>query len=402
MIVKRTKRSIKKVIRSVQSLFNFYHFIFNDLKKIQEAEILFILPYFQTGGAERVHLNIVKSVKDKKLCILFTHNSATENFKKDFLQYAKIIEINEILTKKNNSINEFLKLRISKAINKSLSIKSIFASNTNFFYEILPQINQDIIKIDLVHAISNENKTIVEHYINSSDKINYRIVINKAAYNAISLNYSSYGVSKAAYKKLVIIENAIEIHENEKLEKRKDINIGFVGRWSKEKRPEIFLKIAKKIKKEEPSISFLMAGIGMKSNVTKMKKFDISFSGEITNDETLNSFYKSLTFLLITSYREGFPMVIIEAMAQGVIPISTNVGGISEHLTSFENGVLIDNSVNENEIVLQFVEVILKLIRNKEEMTRISINTFNYSKEHFNIKEFNKKYRAYLLDENNQ
>ena len=63
---------------------------------------------------------------------------------------------------------------------------------------------------------------------------------------------------------------------------------------------------------------------------------------------------------MITSFREGFPMVIPEAMAQGAIPISTNVGGINEHITNFENGVLIDNSVNEDEIINQFVDIINK------------------------------------------
>ena len=53
-------------------------------------------------------------------------------------------------------------------------------------------------------------------------------------------------------------------------------------------------------------------------------------------------------------------MVIPEAMAQGAIPISTNVGGINEHITNFENGVLIDNSVNEDEIINQFVDIINK------------------------------------------
>ncbi|MDB9859400.1 hypothetical protein OAC43_01685, partial [Flavobacteriaceae bacterium] len=75
------KKSVKKSLKTIQAFYDFYNFCKDDIKKIKNAEIVFVLPCFQTGGAERVHLNIVKSVKDKSICILFTQNSATDNFK---------------------------------------------------------------------------------------------------------------------------------------------------------------------------------------------------------------------------------------------------------------------------------------------------------------------------------
>ena len=394
----KIKNHIKQFVRFIQSLFGFFKFQILESKKINNAEVVFILPYFQTGGAERVHLNIVKSVKDKKSCILFTHNSATDNFKEDFSQYSEIIEINKILSKNNNFINSLLKKHIAKTINNNQALISVFSSNTNFFYELLPLVKEHIITVDLIHAISGENPILVNHYIASSHDITNRVVINNKAYNDILLNYKKYKVDNECYNKVIIIENAIGIDNNEKLNNRDGIKIGFVGRWSKEKRPEMFLKISAEITKVDTSIKFVMAGIGMKSNIKMINESGVSFLGEITDDITLNQFYKSLTFVLITSFREGFPMVIPEAMAQGVIPISTNVGGISEHIMSFENGILIDDD-DENEIVNQFVDIIIKLINDKELVSKLSLNAFNYSRKHFDIEAFNKKYRKTLLKE---
>lgn len=394
------KRIVKKSLLTTKALYNFYKFSKNDILKIKNADIIFVLPCFQTGGAERVHLDIVKSVKDKLICILFTQNSATDNFKKDFLKYADIVEVNTILNKKNNFINKKLKSKIINAINSSLSIKSIFSSNTNYFYEILPQIKKkSIAKIDLIHAISGENPTLVNHYIKSSELVNHRLVINKKAYNDIVSIYNNAQLNPELQNKIAVVENAITFNKKEKLTKRNNIKIGFVGRWSEEKRPNVFLNIASKLKQEKIFVEFVMAGIGMKSNLHLINKNGIKFLGEITEDSALKNLYKSLTFILITSSREGFPMVIIEAMAHGVIPICTNVGGISEHIKNNQNGVLINNKGNENEIANQFVIEIKKLLENKQLVSELSLNAFQYSRKHFNIKTFNTKYRQYLLNE---
>ncbi|MBC3757762.1 glycosyltransferase family 4 protein [Hyunsoonleella sp. SJ7] len=391
------KRRIKKSIKSLQAVYNFLLFRLFEASKIRRSDLLFILPYFQTGGAERVHLNIIKSLQDKSICILFTHNSATENFKNEFSNLAKIIEVNTILTKNNSYINQSLKKVICKSINQSRSIISVFGSNTNFFYEVLPDIKKSINKLDLIHAISGENPTIVQHYLDSSEDITHRIVINKKAFDDVSHIYKSNSFSEELKGKIKIIENAIPIDLNDTLAERDVIRIGFVGRWSKEKRPEIFLKIASEIKKIKPEVEFEMVGIGMKSNVSEINRSGAQFLGEITDAKRLDAFYKSLTFILTTSSREGFPMVIPEAMAHGVIPISTNVGGINEHLISFENGVLIDNYKDENEIVTKFIDTIDKLINDKGLKTKIAKNAFSYSRKHFNISKFNQKYRNLVL-----
>lgn len=396
--MKWLKKHIKNVFWFFESLRELLKFFFFHSKKIDKSEIIFVLPYYQTGGAERVHLNIVQCVQDKQLCILFTHNSATENFKPEFYKYANAIEINKILTKNSTFVNTLLKKIIIKKINNNQKLESIFGSNTNFFYEILPRIGNSAKKVDLIHAISNENDTIVGHYIKTSSIMDTRVVINKKAYEDVKYKYKINEVPQIYCSNLRIIENAIPIDFNDKLEFRRNINIGFVGRWSKEKRPEIFLQVAKKIKKQDPKVNFLMAGIGMKSNIDRIEDAGASFQGELIGQQNLDSFYKSLTFVLVTSYREGFPMVIIEAMSHGVIPISTNVGGISEHISNFDNGILIESQNNFEDIVENFVEIILSLLNDEQSRQNISKNAFYYSRNHFNIERFNLEYRKCLLN----
>jgi len=73
---------------------------------------------------------------------------------------------------------------------------------------------------------------------------------------------------------------------------------------------------------------------GFKDHLQKLAKqcdvySDVVFTGEL-GDEVLYSAYASAKVLLMTSIYEGFPTVLLEAMASGLPVISTPIKGVSE------------------------------------------------------------------------
>lgn len=390
--MKKIAKSIYNFIKGCYFLALFYVF---DYRKIKSSEIIFFFPYYHTGGAERVHSDILKSILYKKSCVIFTHKSATNNFKKEFNNYANCLELNEILNKKCQKINNLLFVLIYKTINKRRNIKTVFGSNTNYYYAILPYLEKNKLKIDLIHALSGDDSQ-EDDIVKTAKIIDKRIVINeKAKFDLVKL-YNKNNLHFEFLKRIVIIENGVKI-SNAQFQKKAINKIGFIGRWSEEKRPEVFLEVAKQIKYLYPDIEFLMAGTGMKSNIDKINKAGVQFLGEITNEEELYILYSSLSFILITSNYEGFPMVFMESMSYGVIPITTNVGGIPEHIKNNFNGILIENSINEKELISQFVVAITQLLENKNLVDEISKNAFNYAQNNFGIEKFNISYQ-HLLD----
>jgi glycosyltransferase involved in cell wall biosynthesis len=117
--------------------------------------------------------------------------------------------------------------------------------------------------------------------------------------------------------------------------------------------------------------------------------------GEVTDANQMDTYYNNSHAILITSSREGFPMVIMEAMMHGVVPITTNVGGISEHIKNNENGVLIE-STDEAEIVSQIITDINYFITNKNEWKKISDNAYTYANAHFSKGAFFQSYKNLL------
>ncbi len=174
------------------------------------------------------------------------------------------------------------------------------------------------------------------------------------------------------------------------------IKIGFIGRWCFEKRPEAFLEIAKQMKKKYKSVTFVMAGTGMKTNLNSIIDSGVDFLGEITNKNELEELYKELHFIILPSIYEGFPMVMMESMSCGVIPISTDLDGIKEHITSNYNGLLVDGT-DENKMVQSFCESITLLIENPDMRNKLANNCFTYAHENFGIEKFNVSYKNLLI-----
>lgn len=117
----------------------------------------------------------------------------------------------------------------------------------------------------------------------------------------------------------------------------------FVGRVSKDKGAEdLLISIASL----PHSKKFAFVGKISIPGITAPSVHDygenqVTFLGELSHEDTLNLIEKS-SFLILPSYSENFPMVILEASARGKPVIATNVGEIGQIVRHNSNGLLIE------------------------------------------------------------
>lgn len=373
-----------------------FYFILFESYKIGRAKRIFFFPFYHTGGAERVHFNILRAVSDSKNYVVFTDKSYSDHFKYQFREHAKTTEAYEFLNR-NAIIKRLFTKFLIKKMNESKELEVIFGCNSTFYYQLLPYLNKTIIKIDLVHAFSKPDYGIELASLPYASYLNHRVVINKKTYQDFINLYKESNLELYS-DRLHIIPNGIVFNEEHitKNEMKKTLTIGFVGRWEKEKRPELFLDIVKKAKDIIPEIEFVTAGTHTKKYEKEIKDFGIVNLGEITNETEMKLVYQKMDIILITSYREGLPVVLMEAMGSGVIPITTNVGSIDEHITNNYNGFLIDNESDINKIVDTFSDHILFVYHNREKSKIIAENALKYARNEFGIANFDEKYRALL------
>ena len=111
--------------------------------------------------------------------------------------------------------------------------------------------------------------------------------------------------------------------------------VGFVGRLSAEKGPEVFCALAARHPDE---LNFAIYGDGfMRPALEAEHGGHIAFHGMVTD---IAPAWRELGLLVISSYAEGLPMVALEALAAGVPVAATAVGALPEIIRHGENGWL--------------------------------------------------------------
>lgn len=169
--------------------------------------------------------------------------------------------------------------------------------------------------------------------------------------------------------KLQVIYNGIDLEEikNTVPKTRKELNlpedafvVGMVGRLTKQKAPDIFVKAAKLIKQKIPNTYFLMVGDGeLRDQIEKMiHQFGLDKSFLITGwVDNPASYMKIMNVGCLLSRWEGFGLVLPEYMACGVPIVATNVDAIPNIIKDHENGLLVE--VNDSDTVKYNVSKVL-------------------------------------------
>ena len=93
---------------------------------------------------------------------------------------------------------------------------------------------------------------------------------------------------------------------------------------------------------------------------------DVVFAGEVEGEHRARLFSQS-DALLLPAYRAGVPRALLEAMAAGVVPVASAVGGIPEVVVGDEHGLLV-----EPRDARTIAEAIARLARERVLLMRMS------------------------------
>ena len=136
------------------------------------------------------------------------------------------------------------------------------------------------------------------------------------------------------------IENKFIINENS-ISLNKRLNFLFVGRDDPLKGLDNIFIAIKTIDSSLCNFEFI-------GPITqKVIKSNVTYHGLLKNKNDIYNVLDKCDVLILPSYSEGMPNVILEAMSRGLIIIASDVGAVNL-LVSNENGVLISNPSSEN------------------------------------------------------
>jgi len=390
-LLKRTPvyRPLTKVYDRLTLEKQFWRSFFYFVGKRNTFRVIFIFPFYHTGGAEQVHLNIVKALNVPSLT-LFTLPSANDHFLEEFKKHTTCMDIQRIIRQK------WRKTLLQKALTFSInrcSRVTVFGCHSLFFYESLPLLKSHVRCVDLIHAFTHSDEPGYEKYsLNYIDRLDIRVAISKHARQDLIKLYASQAKDPSLADRIQVIYNVPGYTCTELPQKSDDtLNVVYVGRNSPEKRISLIGTVATTLKRHNPSINFWMVGDDLINGVNPEDKASCEFCGNITQKKELEQIYRKAHVVLILSSREGIPLSLMEGMVFGAVPCSTDVGGIREIIFDNVTGRIINSQKHISKVLNQ-------IFQNRTSLNKMSRNSFNFIKEEFNQDTFNSSYMKILLE----
>lgn len=315
-------------------------------------KVLHVINNLAGGGAERLLINFLQNID----------NTDNDTFKIITLVDNKIdYEVTGLdiipLTSKSKRFSFHKLYELYKFINKEkFDIVHCHLFPTQYYVAILRIfISKKTIFLTTEHNTTNKRRNFfIFRFI---DKLMYRafekiIFISEGAKEQFSLDYHSI-------KQLIVIPNAIPITSfaSDSIQIKNlntKIKLLMVARFSEQKDQ---MTVIKTIELLDSKFTLTFVGDGPKKNycidyVTKRNLQDrISFV-DFTAD--IVSIYKNHDIFVLSSFWEGFGLVVIEAMAVGLPVIASDVDGLREVVD--DAGLLFEVS-NSNDLKNKIIEV---------------------------------------------
>jgi|SRR3989344_1229939 len=305
---------------------------------MRKINILYVIGQLGIGGAEKQALELIKGIDKRKFnVILCCLNNNSIDLAKELEKYCKVIILKKILPIDFTRIPRLIKI-IRKykidIVHNDLSTANIWGTIAGKIekkkvivcLEVLPPYRRYDLVIDkaitlFADKIITYSKTNMEFF---RKKLDFDKKKGCILYNGVDLK--RFYVKRVKYIK-------------------KDFIVGIVANLSKVKNHQMFLKAAKLVLDKFPKTKFWIIGDGpeKKRLVELSKKLiinkNIVFFGLISN---IPKILGKMDIFAMTSYSEGLPNALMEAMASGLPVVATNVGGIPELISDGEEGFLVE------------------------------------------------------------
>lgn len=193
-------------------------------------------------------------------------------------------------------------------------------------------------------------------------------------------------------KNIIVFPNGVDVTRFERIspEKvRQKLGIDekcktvlFVGNLRPIKGVEYLIEAMTRVVQEYPETRLVVVGVdfqdGRLQRLAQEKNLQerITFTGFIPPDK-IPEYMVAADVFVLPSLSEGFPTVLLEAMAAGLPIVATKVGGLSEIVTEGENGFLVEPRNSQ-----QLAEKILFLLENEDMRRHLSSNSIEKAKHY--------------------
>ena len=327
-----------------------------------KISVLYVIQNEFFGGGERAFAQLINGLEKSRYdvfaaCLTGPFNPASTTFTRQIASSAQIINLDL-----RRLINPPAIFKLKNIIRENV-IKIVHSqgARANFYSRLaaraaggtvvvstiaspIEEYNVNVFKTMAYSALDRFGETYVDKFIAVAGHIERKLVQNRGIqHQKVTRIYNGIDVAKYEWR------------QDSSARTRSDFSIaadcflaGAFCRLSWEKGLFHFIEAAKQIAdggdEPEAGIKYLIAGEGALEKDLKLRVKNLGLEGKFIFTgfvEDIRPLLGAADLLVLPSFREGFPMSILEAMAMGKPVVASNIDGVNESVADNVNVLLV-------------------------------------------------------------
>ncbi|TWF47416.1 glycosyltransferase family 4 protein [Neorhizobium alkalisoli] len=156
------------------------------------------------------------------------------------------------------------------------------------------------------------------------------------------------------------------------------IDVVFAGRLVEEKGIAAIINLGRRIKGTGGIFLHIYGEGNLRPQLEELADNSSVFYHGIFSPSDREKIFNGCDIMILPSLRgEGMPMVVVEGMAAGVVPVCTQLSSVPEIITDGQNGVLLSASSGE-----EMHNVLLALLKDPDHLDRMSTQAHDFARSH--------------------
>lgn len=356
-----------------------------DLKR---QNILFLTRKMDLGGTEKVVLQLCEillpQVNKIVICSCGGRNVA-ELDEMGIRHY----EIPDIANKDLNTIKTAFFL-IKKVIQKeNISVIHSHHRMAAFYARVIS--DKRIVRIVNVHNTFYDKKIMTKFAYKGAEVVAVGNKVKKNLTEVYSLSDSRITVISNAVK--AFSQDIKSIQELQEAKKKGCVIIGNIGRLTKQKGMEYFLRSIPVVKRQCKNVKFVIVGVGEEEDSLQQLAKELQVNNDLIflgYRSDIQNVMSQLDFVVLSSLWEGFPLTPIEAFSVKKTIVATAVDGTPEIVKNEINGILV-----EKEDVADLAKAIIRLAKDEQLRNSYADNALKTFESAFSFEKMSEKYLAF-------
>ncbi|MBD5802546.1 putative glycosyltransferase EpsH [Azoarcus sp. Aa7] len=351
--------------------------VFNPLVATSTGrQIMFIVPWMVTGGADRVNLDLIEGLRARGHGVTVCATLATDHrWEHEFARLTSDIFV----------LPNFLRAsdypRFLAYVIESRKVDTVVITGSSLGYQCLPYLkalSPEVAFVDMCHVEE-------PHWLNGGHPrfgVGYQDLLDQNITTTAHLAEWMQGRGadesriKVMYTGVRAVQPSSKNRENVRFELDLDDDIPlivFAGRICEQKRPAMLAEILRCVREQGALFRAVIIGDGelrdqLANLLAEYRLTDqVQLLGSVSHRRWLEILAASDVLLMPSAY-EGISIALLEALASGVVPVVAKVGGQDE-IVSADAGMLISQGGEELE---EYVAALLRLLTDCSTLRQMS------------------------------